>query len=143
VENDNYWMYLSDVGEDNDEMSSLLREAFWSGIRASLYKSICKGGGGFNQWAFITGKKTRDSHGRKIRLFDESIAAMQKVVDYLESTEGQDELKELGITNCPDSPDALMSIICDVKTTNEVKRDEFRAFLSHKHKVLEYLSRVI
>lgn len=123
---------------DEDDIN-LIQESFWSGIRASLFKKISKGEGGRYQWMYIIGKISRYPDGSKISLSDKSIKYLDKVVTYLNSTEGREELIDIGITDSPEDIDELVGIIRYSKNDRTIKKEQFRLFLKHKHKIMKYL----
>jgi len=135
--------YDDEYEREVEEMAILLRERFWARIRSGLYKQICKGKGGFYQWSYITGIKSKDSKGNKIRLSKDNIGILEKTVDYLNSTEGRDELMQIGLLNSPENIDELIENIQRSKTKDEVKKEEFRAFLKYKDKILSYLTKFL
>jgi len=135
---DYYWMYKYEE-EEFDEVSLLIREKFWARIRSGLYKKICKGPGGYNQWAYITGRKRHDKNSDKIFLTDKSKKLLQQIVDYLNTTEGQDDLMNIGITEPPDHIDTLIDYVQSAKTMQEIKLEEFRMYLKNRDKILQYL----
>ena len=130
-------------GEElNDEEVDLIKESFWTGIRSSLYKKIIKCKDGGYQWAYITGRKNRYSDGRRISLSKESLAILWGAVGYLQSEEGQEELMDIGILDdTPEHVDDLISLVSGAKTDREIKADQFRLFLKHKHKIMRFLLR--
>ena len=129
-------------GEElNEEEVDLIKESFWSSLRSDLYKKIIRDIDGAYQWAYITGKKNYYSNGKRIYLSAQSIKYLSQVVTYLNSEEGVQELMDLGISNPPEHIDELMSILAFSKTDRELKRDQFRLFLKHKHKIMRFLLR--
>jgi hypothetical protein len=137
------YLYFDESREEADDMASLLRERFWTVIRSSLYKKICKGKGGFTQWAYITGRKSRDSKNRKIVLSKDSLLVLEKIVNYLNSSDGIGELVDVGVLNPPEHYDDLIGIIRESMNVRDMQREEFLAFLKHKNRVLFYLSKVL
>ena len=119
---------------DEPNVLQLIRDIYWSRIRVTLYKQICKGPDGYNQWAYIMGRKS------KIRLSEKNIAFLEATVQYLNSTEGRDELLEMDIINPPEHTDDLIDIIQGSKTDKQVKAEIFRLFMSHRHRLLRYLN---
>ena len=130
----NAWLYQEDKSE-----SSLLREGFWARLRATLFNKISKGPGGPDQWAFITGKKRRDSEGNKLYLMEKNFKILERTVEHLNTEGGRDQLMEIQESNIPDSVDDLIDIIQATRTKEEVKRDEFRLFLKHRERIMRYL----
>jgi hypothetical protein len=130
-----------DIEEEDDEMPNIIQERFWSHIRASLYKKICKGKGGSNQWAYIMGKKRFDSKSNKIYLTEKNIKILQKTCDYLKSEEGMTDLLKVGITEAPEHHDDLISILANSKSKSETNKQEFKLFFKHKDDVIHYLKR--
>jgi len=128
-------------GKDLDEDDvNLIHASFWSGIRASLFKKIAvKGKGSSYQWAYITGKKSIYPDGQRIQLSRKTEKYLWDMVGYLNSEEGMEELHDLGIMEAPDHIDGLINIIADAKTDRDIKRDQFRLFLKHKHKIMKFL----
>jgi hypothetical protein len=137
-----YYEYLNEEDENEDDVSSLIREKFWAKIRSNVYKKVCRGIGGYTQWAYIVGRKTYDNCGNRITLTDKNKRILQEIVDYLNSTEGRNELLDMSIIEVPDHVDTLISYIQDAKKIEEVKVDEFRLYLKHKDKILKFLSRL-
>ena len=119
----------------------LIKESFWSDLRSSLYKQIAVGAGGSYQWGFITGKKSHYSDGKRIHLSDESFKCLGHTVAYLQSEEGLSELMEHGIPYPPEHIDDLIDLITFAKTDREIKKDQFRLFLKHKNKIMQFLLR--
>jgi hypothetical protein len=136
-----YYYLMHDLYEEDDEVTSLMRDKFWARIRSTLYKKICKGQGGANQWAYITGRKRTDRYGDKILLTDRNKKFLQNIVDYLDSTEGRDDLIEIGITEPPDHIDLLIDYVQSAKTMQEIKLEEFRMYLKNRDKIWQYLAR--
>ena len=127
---------------DDNEASILIRAKYWSKIRGDLFKKIGRGKGGSTQWGYLAGIRSWHN-GHRIRLTDENKAALEKVVDYLNATEGRDELLDLGILRPPEDTDELISIIQEAKTDRQIKKEELRLFLKHKMKILRYLSKTL
>ena len=96
-------------------------------------------GSGATQWAYITGKKSRHVDGRRIQFSDKILKHLWNAVNYLNSEEGLEELKELGISEVPDHIDGLVNLIANARVDRDIKRDQFRLFLKHKHKIMRYL----
>lgn len=127
--------------EDAEELMNLLREDFLQKIRSDLFNRISRGRGGQTQWKFIIGRLSRLPSGERIRLSDNSLKALQNWVDHLNSEDGLDQLKEIGISP-PEHVDDLIDLVQSAKTDREMKSDSFRLFLKHRSKILEYLTRV-
>jgi hypothetical protein len=123
---------------DEDDIN-LIHESFWTGIRASLFKKISKGEGGRYQWTYIIGKISRYPDGARISLSDKSIKYLDKIVTYLNSTEGREELLDIGIKEPPEDIDELIGILKFSKNDRTIKKEQFRLFLKHKHKIMKYL----
>lgn len=136
---------LKQYGDEELEEAEidLIKESFWSGIRASLFKKIVKKNikGCQFQWSYIIGKRTRDYKGNRILLDKRSEKYLWKIVDYLNSTEGLEDLQDLGIQKAPEHIDDLIEIIRSSKNDREIKREQFRLFLKHKHKIMKFLLR--
>jgi hypothetical protein len=128
--------------ELNESEIDLIQESFWTGLRSALYKKIIRCKDGWYQWAYITGKKNRYANGKRIILAPEILTILWGTVNYLQSVEGQEELMDIGITNdTPEHVDDLISLISEAKTDREIKADQFRLFLKHKHKIMRFLLR--
>ena len=125
---------------DEPNVLQLIRDIYWSRIRATLYKQICKGSDGYNQWAYIMGRKRTDSQRNKIRLSEKNIAFLEATVQYLNSTEGRDELLDMGIIYPPEHIDDLIDIIQGSMSDRQVKAEIFRLFLNNRHRLLRYLN---
>lgn len=130
------------IGEEAEEVNAVLRDSYITGIRKGLFKAICKRRGGPIDWAYITGKKSRGRDGRRITLSKYAQAELQKVVDYLNMEEVEEELRDMGLIP-PDHLDDLIDLIQGAKTDRVMKAEEFRLFQKHKEKVLKYLARVL
>lgn len=134
---DYYMKLCGEVDEDNKE---LIRETFWSGVRSILFKKIAvKGKDCSYQWAKITGKKLRYPNGRRIELSDKTKKYLWQMVERLNSIEGLDDLREIGILEAPEHIDDLINEIGHAKTDREIKREQFRLFLKNKHKIMKFL----
>jgi hypothetical protein len=128
--------------EDSDEDDlDLIQKTFWSDLRAELYKKICRGEGGYNQWALITGKKTRYPDGQRIRLSDKTVRYLQEVVDFFGTAEGREDLEMAGITKIPEHIDDITGMIGDALVDRAIKREQFRLFLKHKYRIMRFLLR--
>jgi hypothetical protein len=136
------YYFPTETEEEENEVHSLMQDVFWSFTRLHLYKEICKGKGGSTQWAFITGKKSRDKLGKRIQLTDKNISILQRTVDYFNTEEGIEELLNLGITTPPDHIDDLVSIIADSPTREQTKKEEFKMFLKYRERIFKFLSRI-
>jgi hypothetical protein len=86
------------------------------------------------------GRKRTDSQRNKIRLSEKNIAFLEATVQYLNSTEGRDELLDMEIINPPEHIDDLIEIIQGSMTDRQVKTEIFRLFMSHRHYLLKHLS---
>jgi len=128
-----------DIEEENDEMSNILQERFWSCIRASLYKKICKGRGGSNQWAYIMGRKRFDSKNNKICLTEKNISTLQRTCEHLNSEEGMTDLLKVGITEAPEHYNDLINILSNSKNRSHIKKEEFKLFIKHKDEIIHFL----
>ena len=123
-------------------MNSVIRESFLTGIRKELFKKICKGDGGSYQWRYIIGKCSRYPDGRRIILTKDTLSELHRVIDYMNSSEGLEELNDMGI-DPPTHPDELIHLIQAAKTDREMKSIEFGLFRKHKNQILKYLARVL
>ena len=123
-------------------MHAILRESFITQIRRELFKAISQRPGGPQDWAYIVGKKSRDKKGHRIILSDHANTELQKVVDWLNSEEMEEELRELGLEP-PDHIDGLVEWIQGAKTDRVMKADEFRLFQKHKNLIIRYLAKVL
>ena len=130
---------MNEFEQEDNEVSSLLRDRFWSKIRSELYKKICKGEGGGNQWLFIVGKKS-ECYGKKIRLTDKSIHVLEKTVSHLNTSDAKDELISIGVIDVPESVDDLVDILQNSKTSSEVRHIEFKVFLKNRDRLLRSIS---
>jgi hypothetical protein len=126
--------------EEEDDVTSLIRDKFWAEIRSGMYKNICKGKGGYNQWAYIIGRKRFDKEGNKIRLTDKSNKVLQELVDYFDSEEGREELLKINILEPIDHIDTLIGYIQEARLMEEIKVEEFRLYLKNRDKILKFLS---
>lgn len=134
--------YMRLYGECDEDNCNLIRETFWSGVRAVLYKKIgYRGKDCTYQWAKITGKKIKYPNGKRIELSEKAIKHLWHIVEYLNSEEGLDELRSIGIMYPPEHIDDLINEISDAKTDREIKREQFRLFLKNKHKIMKMLLR--
>ena len=133
--------YMKRYGEEelNEDDINLIHDSFWSSIRASLFKKIAKGTGGQTQWAYIVGKRSRHIDGQRIKFSRKVEKHLWAMVEYLNSEEGLDELMDHGINKAPEHIDDLVDIIANAKTDRDIKRDQFRLFLKHKHKIMKFL----
>ena len=129
-----------DPNQDFMELMNLLREDYLQRIRSDLFNRIYRVQGGQVQWRFIIGKLSRYPNGELIQLSENSLKALQRWVDYMNSEEGLDELRELGIEP-PDHIDSLIDLVQSAKTDRQMKADSFRLFLKHRSRILEYLTR--
>lgn len=129
--------------EEEYDIGNLIQMLFWSRIRTALYKKIClnKGSQGFYQWEFLMGRLTRDNRGDKLQFSSETQQILESSIDYLNSTEGRDELLELGITEPPEHMDDLVSQVQGAYTDREAKAEVFRLFMKNKSRLLSYLNR--
>lgn len=118
----------------------LLRDKFWSKIRGDLYKKIMRGAGGKLQWDYVMGIRSRDSTGKKIWLTEKNEKRLQRIVDYLNSEEGRDDLMQIGDMNPPENTDSLIEIIQGASTDRQIKKEELRLFLKYKNRILKYLA---
>jgi hypothetical protein len=134
-------MFENEYEKEEDEVTLLIREKFWAETRSNIYKKICKGKGGYNQWAYIIGRKRFDKEGNKIRLTDKSKKILQEVVDYLDSEEGKEELLKINILESIDHIDILIGYIQEARLMEEIKIEEFRLYLKNRDKILKFLLR--
>jgi hypothetical protein len=134
---------FSEYQNECNEMNQLQIDQFWANLRSNLYKQICVGKGGANQWAYITGKRFKDSKGNKIQLTEQNKEKLNNLVDYFSSSEGSDELFQIGISDSFNHYDDIIEIIRNAKSKTEIKKDEFRSFLKHKSKIISYLTRIL
>jgi hypothetical protein len=119
----------------------LLRDKFWSKIRGDLYKKVMRGPGGKLQWDYVMGIRSRDKDGKRIRLTEKNEKRLQRIVDYLNSEEGRDELIQLGDTSPPPGDtDSLLEIIQGASTDRQIKKEELWLFLKYKNRILKYLA---
>lgn len=130
------------LGEEAEEVNGVLRDSYITDLRKGLFKAITMRRGGPTDWAYITGKKSRDKHGRRLVLSEYARSELQKVVDFLNLEENEEELREMGISP-PDHIDGLVDLIQNAKTDRVMKADEFRLFQKHKDKILRYLARIL
>jgi len=135
-------MYASAARREESEMDMLLKDVFWSLIRADIYNKIWKGKGGQTQWAFISGKKSRDKAGQRIRLTDKNMRILQRAVDYLNKTDGLNQLLSLGIKEPPECVDDLIEILANSKTRVQTKKEEFQIFIRNREKIMRFLSKM-
>jgi len=131
---------LSGYAEDEDDLN-IIQKSFWSDLRSCLFKKICKGEGGRIQWDYITGKRHRYSDGRKIWLSDRNTKILENIVTYFATEEGKEELEKYDIYPIPEHVDDLMAKLADAIPDRDMKRDEFRLFLKHKHEIMQFLLR--
>jgi hypothetical protein len=125
-----------DVEKDNQKF---LEESFWSCVRANLYKKICKGKGGGIQWAYITGKRSYDSNNYKISLTEKNIKLLENTAESFNTEEGLNYLKQYGVYEVPQNSDDLITILQQSKTKSDIKKEEFKLFLKHKERLIEYI----
>jgi hypothetical protein len=107
-------------------------------IRSNLYKKICKGEGGLNQWKYIIGIKSMDASRNKIKLTKRNIQYLEQVVHYLNG-EGKSDIETFGITLY--NYDDLIELIRNSKTVKQLKNDEFRMILRNKKRLVNFLCR--
>jgi hypothetical protein len=124
-------------------MIELMQDIFWSRIRSALYKKIRehKGLETFYQWEYIAGRRSKDSKRNNIRLSDKSLNVLEATVEYLNSTEGKDDLLQVEIYDPPENVDDLMDRIQNAKNDKQMKAEIFRVFLKHQNHLLKYLKR--
>ena len=123
-----------------NEVTVLLRDKFWSKIRGDLYKKMAKGHGGKIQWEYLTGIRSRDASGKRIKFTDKNYTRLEGIVQYLQSSEGRDALLEIGVMNPPEDPDSLVEILQGSKSDRQIKKEELNLFLKYKEKILQYLA---
>jgi hypothetical protein len=128
------------IGEEAEEVNTVLRDSYITSIRKSLFKRISPRRGGNTDWSCITGKKNRDKNGKRITLSRHAQTELQKVVDQLNTEEMAEELREIGVTP-PDHTEGLIELIRNAKTDRVMKADEFRLFQKHKERILRYLAK--
>jgi hypothetical protein len=133
-------MKLAGYSDDNDDLN-IIQRSYWSEMRSHLYKKICKGEGGRAQWDYITGKRSREADGRRIRLTAKNEKYLQAIVDFFDTEEGRLELEKYDIHPIPDHIDGLMEMLCEAPLDREMKREEFKLFLKHKHEIMQFLLR--
>lgn len=133
--------YLKFYGYIDEDDLNLIQKSFWSDLRSSLYKKICKGPDGRLQWDYITGKRSRDSKGRRILLSEKNTTILQNLVDYYQTEEGRDQLMDYDIDPTLDHIDDLMGKLCEAPLDRDQKREEFKLFLKHKHEIMKFLLR--
>lgn len=134
------WEEGDSLYQEYDELMNLLREAFLQKIRSDLFNKISRGPGGQTQWKFIMGIKTRYPDGRRIILSERNRVLLEQCVDYMNTEEGLEELRQLGIEP-PEHPDGLIGLIQSAKKDREMKAECFRLFLKYQGQILEYLTR--
>jgi hypothetical protein len=101
-------MKLSGYSEDEDDLN-IIQKSYWSRVRACAYKRICKGKDGANQWAYITGKKSRYADGKRIRLSEKNEKYLSSIVEYYATEEGREELEKYDIFPIPEHTDDLVA----------------------------------
>lgn len=136
------WMYQTEEQEEESEMQVLLRDIFWSFLRASLYNKIWKGRGGYTQWCRVTGKRSKDRTGQKIELTKKTQNILWRTVDYLNTTEGLEQLQDIGVTEPPEHIDDLIEILSDAKTREQTKKEEFQFFLKNRERLLRFFAKM-
>ena len=124
-------------------MHDVLRDSFVTCIRKALYKAIAQRRGGTQDWAYITGRKSRNERGRQITLSRHARQELQRTVDHLNTEEMENELRDLGLYPPPDSVDDMIEWVQGAKTDRVMKADEFRLFQKHKELILRYLARIL
>ena len=133
--------YLKFYGYIEEDDLNIIQKTFWSDLRSLLYKKICKGPEGRLQWDYISGKRSKDSEGRRILLSDRNTKILQNLVDYYQTEEGREQLAMYDIHPVPDHIDVLMENLCNAPMDRDQKREEFRLFLKYKHEILRFLLR--
>jgi hypothetical protein len=130
----------SEYAEDEDDLN-IIQRSYWSEMRSYLYKKICKGPEGRIQWDYLAGKRSRHANGKRILLSDRNTKILQNQVDYYSTTEGLEELEKYDIFPAPENIDDLMNRLCEAPLDREMKKEEFKLFLKHKHEIMRFLLR--
>jgi hypothetical protein len=97
---------------------------FFSKVRKESFNFITRKSSGCQQWRYITGKQNRTKIGL-ITLNDRSKTYFQKMVDYYNSEDGNNDLKKLSI-DTPESIDDIIDWIRNAYTTREMKNKLFK-----------------
>jgi hypothetical protein len=131
-DNDSMVAYYANLYGCDDEVDDLMtkdveikRAIFFSRLRSSLYRKIISQVGGLEQWLFITGKKSKTSDGRSIRLSLHSVRVLEEIVAWCESTDGMIELVRVGVT-APEHPDDVVNWVQEALTSKELSKYTFK-----------------
>jgi hypothetical protein len=122
------------------EDSNIIRDSFWSSVRSTLFKKIHNREGGQLQWLYIIGKRSRDSTGRKIVLNSWTVDCLEKMVKYLNSLEGLEEVYKHQNYEVPEHIDDLINKIRNSDTDRTIKRRFFRLLMKHRFDIGEKFS---
>jgi hypothetical protein len=85
-------------------------------------------------------RKKSTCNGEKIQLTKKSFQALERIVEYLNTSEGIDSLINIGETQAPESVDDLIDVLQASKTSNEVRQTEFKIFLKNRERLLRTIS---
>jgi hypothetical protein len=129
--------YFKDV---QNVVTVLLRDKFWSKIRGDLYKKMMKNPEGWLQWQYFSGVRSRDREGKRIRLAEKNRKYLEGIVHYLNSSDGKENLLQVGILEPPEDTDCLVDILQGAKSDRQIKKEELQLFLKYKSKILRFLA---
>jgi hypothetical protein len=140
--NDMVAFLLNTYGQEEIEGElDLRKELFWSGIRASLYKKVRNEKDCYHQWAFITGKKSRYPDGSKITLSKKNTNHFERIVEYLNSEEGLNNMHEYSVyDDPPEDVDSLIDYVSGAMVDRKIKKEIFILFIKHRDRILDFLS---
>ena len=105
-------------------------------IRSALYKKICNGSAGsLKEWKYIIGVES----AKNVQLKKETVEYLRSVVEYLNSDEGKQDIKDVGISL--DHYDDLIELVRSSKNKRQLKNGEFLIMMKNRRKIIDYLTR--
>jgi len=119
---------LEEYYEEMEQEVRLKRLSFYTGVRSYLFSEITRKSGGVQQWKYILGICNRHRNGEVISLNKRTERVLWKLVEYYNSEEGLDIIRELGIYP-PDHPDDIKDWVQSSKTTRELNSIIFKYVL--------------
>lgn len=113
------------------EFEELKQKVFFSKLRSELFKKITKKQSGVEQWRYIIGKQNRKKTGELITINEQTKNTLQEIVDYYNTEEGKDILRNMDI-ELPSHIDDVISWIRESIDSKELKNEIFRFQMKNK-----------
>lgn len=119
---------LEEYYEELEQETRLKKLCFYTGLRSHLFNKVTRKSGGVQQWKHILGVCNRHRNGEIISLSKSVERELWKLVEYYNSEEGLDVIRELGI-DPPDHPDDIKAWVQNSKTARELNSIIFKYVL--------------